>query len=171
MWSSFPASPKGETQPGAVRPRAMPQVGHRPERGVIEPGTGNSLLLLPLLRQQPVHEVLLADLVHGDTVVTDESPFGVPAASRWGAADLRVESEGQGGDRDRSQDSTAGAGAQGSTIPTSENNQPVCFLGVTLCPCSWHFILSSRAGFLPPQCVWLWLLGREGSGGPLIPKN
>lgn len=63
----------------------------------------NSLILLPLLGQQPVHKVLLADLVHGDTVVTDESPLGVPGASRSGATDLSVESEEQGGERGRNQ--------------------------------------------------------------------
>lgn len=56
----------------------------------------DSLILFPLLCQQPVHKVLLADLVHGDTVVTDESPLGIPAASGLGATDLSVESEMQG---------------------------------------------------------------------------
>lgn len=54
------------------------------------------LILFPLLCQQPVHKVLLADLVHGDTVVTDESSLGIPTASGLGATDLSVESEGQG---------------------------------------------------------------------------
>lgn len=41
---------------------------------------------------------MLADLVHGNTVVTDESPLGISGASRSGATDPSVDSEGQ---RDR----------------------------------------------------------------------
>ena len=70
-----------------------------------EPGTGNrrsvssdSLILLPLLGQQPVHKVLLVNFVHGNTVVTDESPFRVPGASRLRAAHLSMRSNRQGGE-------------------------------------------------------------------------
>lgn len=70
----------------------------------------DSLILLPLLCQQPVHKVLLADLVHGDTVVTDESPLGIPAASRCRASDLRVDSGGQGGEREGNQGAVKGQG-------------------------------------------------------------
>lgn len=83
----------------------MEKVGRR------RPGLRNdSLILPPLLCQQPVHKVLLADLVHGDTVVTDESPLGVPGASRSGASDLSVEPEGQEGERDGAQDAMKGRG-------------------------------------------------------------
>jgi hypothetical protein len=57
-------------------------------------GGDDSLILLPLLGQQPVHKVLLADLVHGNTVVTDESPLCIPWASRLGASKLSMRSEG-----------------------------------------------------------------------------
>lgn len=82
-----------------------PEAGDR--RGLHD---DDSLILLPRLCQQPVHKVLLADLVHGDTVVTDESPLGIPAASRCRASDLRVDSEGQGGERERNQGAMKGQG-------------------------------------------------------------
>lgn len=73
------------------------------------------LILLPLLGQEPVHEVLLADLVHSDAVVTDESPLGIPGASRSGASDLRVESKGQGGETERKQDTVERGGGRGES--------------------------------------------------------
>lgn len=75
--------------------------GREPETGDRRGLRDDSLILLPPLCQQPVHKVLLADLVHGDAVVTDESPLGIPAASRCRASDLRVDSEGQGGERNQ----------------------------------------------------------------------
>lgn len=58
-------------------------------------GTGGSyiLILLPLLGQKPVHKVLLADLVHGDAVITDESPLCIPWASWSGASKFSMGSE------------------------------------------------------------------------------
>lgn len=74
-----------------------------------------SLILLPLLCQQPVHKVLLADLVHGDTVVTDESPLSIPGGSRLGVTDLSLESERQGEIETRTP--WKGEGVQGITMP------------------------------------------------------
>lgn len=77
------------------------KAGREPEAGDRRGLRDDSLSLLPLLCQQPVHKVLLADLVHGDAVVTDEGPLGVPAASRCRASGLGVDSEGQGGGREK----------------------------------------------------------------------
>lgn len=59
----------------------------------VETGGNHLLILLPLLGQQPVHKVLLADLVHGDAVITDERPLCISWASRSGASKLSMGSE------------------------------------------------------------------------------
>lgn len=57
-------------------------------------GVGSPLLiLLPLLGQQPVHKVLLADLVQGNAVIADESPLCISPVPRPGATKFTVGSE------------------------------------------------------------------------------
>lgn len=86
----------GSPDPAACNPTPHPQgkqslgAWHRMGDGVKVGEQDNTLILPPLLGQQPVHKVLLADLVQGDAVVTDERALGIPRASRPKAADSGV---------------------------------------------------------------------------------
>lgn len=158
MRSSSPAAPKRKVPPGLVHHTGAQGAGK---------GTHDSLALLPLLRQQPVHKILLADLVHGDAIVTDESAFGVPGGSWLGAAGLSVEPEGQGGEREGNQDATEGA--EGAKINDCHQQEAAIWKGSSPFLGSqflWThplvhassprgFILSSSTHFQHPQCLRL----------------
>ena len=121
---------------------------------------------------------MLADLVHGDTVVTDEGALSIPGCSRLGATGLRVEPEEQGGKREGNRGATEGA--ERAMINDGHHHlkrkQPISwesvFMESPFCPCITHLGLYPQLKSpLPASSIREALASGQRSEVPLVPKD